>query len=270
MMSFSKLNLKRVGYSVLCAVLMSIGGCKPTSPAEALATDYWQALAEGNMAAAYALLSNEDKTYIDLETFSAQLRAQPGLSFLRLSPGDAQVAQQLDVQIVTQGRRGEVLLSVQVPDLDTWLGEDLVELWSSSIEGMRQEGLEAQLAAEKKLIQKLRASPTALPSKQISYILNIVKEKEWRITFPKWRAEAMLTSAKALSANKELQEAKALLDTLSTFPDKLDPITELTVLKEARRARRMLPYLAQVHLSGFERKAARPGCEVGARFTSRK
>ena len=262
MFSTKRSTGKRFRLSLLCLLCLFVTGCNRQNPVEVLMRDYWGALARGDIAAAYALLSSEDQRYIDPAAFAARLRVQPALGFL-LAPPQAGLEAQVSVEIVDialEGRQGRVLADVWVPDVSARLGEELTYF-------LRGGSLEAstRLRAEQRLMRKLHSPVTSLPTVNHRYSFRVVKEQQrWRITFPQWRAEAMLASAKTLSADRRVDEAQDLLAALGRLSADLDPVASADVVREARRGRRMLPYLPRVQLSGFKRTGATPGCADSA------
>ena len=260
------LRFRYLTCAAVCWALLS--GCNSESPVEELMTSYWGALGRGDVTAAYALLSSEDQVYISQAAFKARLRVQPDLSFLLALPKDAPVlAEQVTAEVTDvalERGRGRVLMDVRVPDLNPWLGEELARTLRGELTGETS----SRLAAEKRLLQLHLPVKTPLPTVRTRYSFRVVKEPQgWRVTFPEWRAEAMLTRAKALSADKRPREAQELLDTLSSFStdsDRSDPTTGASIAQEARRGRRMLPYLPRVQFAEFRRTGASPSCGEGA------
>lgn len=247
---------------ILCSALLILSSCSQKRPIETLMEAYWGALAQGDVATAYALLSAEDKTYIDLETFEVYLRDQPSLNFLLLPLETEVFMVEADIASVSINRNhASVIMTVQAPALDRWLGDNLAK----TLHGATDKLPEAQLAAEKRLAQKLTIAGVSLPIVNSTHTLRLIKERQgWRVTFPRWRAEAMLARAKSLSAEKRLEDALKVLEKLSHFPDELDPVSKLSTIKEARRGRRMLPYLTRVRLEAFKRVERSAHCHARA------
>lgn len=230
-----------------CLALALLAGCNSAADdAEKMLKAYWEALAQGDLGGAYALLSEEDKTYIDLEMFKAFVRAQPHLLFLRLPSWDgadvfAEVVSADIVAVEVKGSSGLATVDVRTPDLDGWLG-------SAADPDLQTSNAEA-LALEKRFVPLLRRSVVgAVPSSVRRYSFQLVREGAWRVSMPKWRGEAMLLRAQALTAEPDLEAAREVLEKLSNLSG-LEPDAKAETVIVARRALRTLPYLARVRLN---------------------
>ena len=236
-------------YATLCLAVALLGGCGAKAEAETLVEDYWNALARGDLAGAYALLSSKDKAYINLEMFRTFVRAQPHLQFLRLPSWDGPdaFAETVSADIVTlevARSSGLATVDVRAPDLDAWLGSAADLTWQAS------DAQEVVVDQEKRWVQLLRRDVLgAIPSNLRRYTFKLVKEKGvWRVSMPKWRAEAMLLRAQKLAAEPDLEDAREVLEALSALSG-LEPDAKAETVIVARRALRTLPYLARVRLN---------------------
>lgn len=255
-----------------CYLLLTVA-CNPEKPVEDLVSEYWTALARGDTAAAYRFLSSADRNYIDAKTFKAYLLEQPALDFLLLPPehlatghvatkkrrskekkaAEAAALVRAEVTHVSiSGNHARALVKVRVPALETWLGDPLMATLR---------GAESNLTTESLLLRRLAGLPATPPWSHHTHTLTLIRERQgWRVTYPRWRAQAMLFQAKRLSADKDLEGALAILEDLSGFADTLDQVSQLDLVQSARRGRRMLPYLRTARLSGFRRTGASLGC----------
>ena len=242
-------------------LLFLLLACNPEKPVKGALGEYWTALVRGDIRTAHSFLSAADQKYIDETAFRAFLLEQSALDFLRLAPKRLQAEVEAAEPPVAvsdlsvNGQRAQALVSVRAPDLKNWLG---AELYAALAEAS------PTTLTETRLLRKFHVG-VALPEARTPHRLNLVRESgAWRLSFPRWRARAMLERAKALSADRDLGAAKDILDTLSGFSGELGQVTRLSVIREARRARRALPYLERVRLTGFRRTAPTPRCAEAA------
>ena len=235
---------------VFCLLLTLLVACSSAADnAQEMLEAYWDALARGDLAGAYALLSGEDKAYIDLEMFKAFVRAQPHLRFLRLPSWDgpdvfAGTVSAEVVSVEVSGSSGLATVDVRTPDLDAWLGSAADPALQASATQ------ETAVAVEQRWVRLLRRGVVnALPSDLRRYTFGLVREGgAWRVARPEWRAEAMLLKAKELAAEPDLEDAREVLEALSALSG-LEPATKAETVLVARRALRTLPYLARVRLT---------------------
>ena len=258
-----KLNL------VLClGLFILLSACNGAAPVETAVEAYWSALSQGDVEAAYAYLSEADKAYLDLEIYKDYLLEQPSMSFLLLAPpkekappkkrwgqqrltSDKGASVQVEVtETKVKGSRARTQMTLQLPDLRGLLDDELSAAASSQLPQ------EEELRAEMRLLRTLAKPVNSLSKARYSHIFNLVREeRRWRIEVPHYRARAMLATAKALSADRDLEGAHSLLQTLAQLP------ASPNLVQTARRGRRMLPYLHRLDFDDFKQVvSASPGC----------
>jgi hypothetical protein len=232
---------------------------KPKFPPEDVVSAYLSALKEGNIKAAYALLSEEDKEYFDIDRFQMFLRRQPQLQFLyggseinraMLLREQMQFAQVETKDEQTSKRGSEILMSVTLPDIVGVLGPDLLQYY---LYGEENQSLttEQSLALSRRLESRLRVLPNAAKRSSYQKFILIQRKGQWQLSVPEWRVEAMVYEAKQKLIAQETEEAALILEEASNLILQVDDITRKIFIGEAIAGKHMLRYLPLVRISNF-------------------
>lgn len=252
-----------------------LAGCSSQTPAERAAEAYWRTLQTGEVGEAYGYLSAAERTFISEAAFSSRVRYDlyPHLFFSQYDgvnvfygsadegEDEGQDAASAEVtEVVREGTYATATARLKVPAYET-LGETFTDALGET---------QSQDRREQAVVRALRELRRAqLPLSETWHRFKLIREEgTWRVTYPRWRAEAMLAQAKALAAEGALAEAQTLLSELGRYAATLDAEARETVTRAASRGRRMLPHLPGVRLTNFTLGAGE-GCPARASLTLR-
>ena len=238
----------------LLGLILLLAGCSSQTPAERTAEAYWRALQTGELAQAYTYLSEDDRTFISEEAFSSRMRYDlyahlffsqydgVKVTFREGTKGerDRSVASAEVTEVVHEGLHAVATARLNVPAYET-----LVGALTGALGGALSEAQEQRL---ERALRRLRRAPLSETWHRFTLIQ---EEGAWRVSYPRWRAEAMLAQAKRLAADKELAEAQTLLAELGRYAANLDAETRGAVTRAASRGRRTLPHLPDIQLRNF-------------------
>jgi hypothetical protein len=244
----------------LCYVVAYAMTRKPDVVPEDIVKSYLNALQTGDFRTAYALLSEEDRNYFDIERFKDFLQRQPHLQLLyggsEFSRGFA-VREQMRYELVenkgesnTQ-QRVEVLMKVTLPDVAKILGPELLQFYLFGQENgtfSDKQSLEISKRLEARL-RNLRTAPTLSSYQQFRLEHH---KRGWQLSVPEWRVEAMVYEAKQKLIEQETKEAGLLLEQASNFVLKVDNVTRTTFVRQAIAGKHMLNYLPWVGIEKFQ------------------
>ncbi len=249
-----------VAILALCYVVAFAMTRKPEVIPEDVVKNYLNALQRGDSRAAYALLSEEDKTYFDLQRFTDFLQRQPQLQFLY---GGSDLSQGFVVrehlryelvqgeQVVDKQQRTEVLVKLTLPDMPEVLGQELAHFY---LFGEEQQSLatEQSLELSKRIEAKLRTLATApMLSSYQQFRLELYRG-QWQLSVPEWRVEAMVFEAKQKLIQQKTEEAATLLEQASSFVLEVDDLTRTTFIRQAIAGKHMLRYLPWIAITKFK------------------
>ena len=232
--------------------------CSSQTPAEKLAAAYWQALQTGEVARAYSYLSPGDRALISEEVFSARMRLElyPHLFFSQYGgtrvtfvmsakpaeKGDKGASAEV-IKVVSEGTHATVTAQLSAPDYRA------LPAFTEALSRADTTPFQEQRLVQN--LDKLHRLPHPPLTKTWHRLELIQEEGAWRVTYPLWRAEAMLAQAKVLAADGQLEEARNLLDDAGRFAANLDERARTYVIRSASRGRRMLSQLTHVQLADF-------------------
>lgn len=262
-------NLRITSTLFLLVTTLVLVACGPKVKPEDTVTLYLNALKAADTKTAYSLLSQEDKTYFDIDRFKIFLSRQPQIQFLfggsetiqrygalreKFSYEIAEV-KELDVEHV------EVLVKLTLPDVIKVMEPSLTQFYLFA-EETQSYSLEQTLALSRRVNSKLnlltRPDAPVITSYQ-KFILQKHKG-QWQILAPAWRVEAMLAEAKEKLILKKTEEAAVLLEGASNYVLKVDEVTRVTFVREAIAGKYMLRYLPRVEITKFTLQPALPSC----------
>lgn len=266
-----KFILLLVGLLALCYVVAYATTRKPEVIPQDVVKNYLNALQQGDIRSAYALLSEEDKKYFDLERFKDFLRRQPHLQFLfggsDINRGPS-VREWLRYEIVENKtaseevvpqKSTEVLVKITLPDIANLLGQELSEIYLFG-EEHQVFSAEQRLGRAKRLEAKLRNLAHAPKVSSYHEFILVYHKGQWRLSVPEWRVEAMLYEAKENLVRQNTAAAARLLEEASNFVLKVNDLTRKTFVSEAIAGKHMLRYLPNIAISPFALEKAQSGC----------
>jgi hypothetical protein len=244
----------------LCYVVAFAMTRKPEVIPEDVVKNYLNALQTGDIRTAYALLSDDDKKYFDLERFRGFLHRQPQLQFLYggsdLSRGFV-VREQMRYELVEseealdKQQRTQVLVKLTLPDIPEVLGPELLQFYLFGEEHQLL-STEQSLELSKRVEAKLRTLATAPTLNSYQQFRLESHKGQWQLSVPEWRVEAMVFEAKQRLVQQETKEAAILLEQASNFVLQVDDVTRTTFVRQAIAGKHMLNYLPWVGISRFQ------------------
>jgi hypothetical protein len=244
----------------LCYVVAYAMTRKPEVVPEDIVKSYLNALQTGDFHTAYALLSEEDRSYFDLDRFKDFLQRQPHLQLLyggsEFSSGFA-VREQMRYELVedkdeSNNQQGsEFLVKITLPDVAKVLGPELLQFYLFGQENRAlsdEQSLELSRRVEARL-RNLTTAPTLSSYQQFRLEHH---RRGWQLSVPEWRVEAMVYEAKQKLIRQQPKDAARLLEQAANFVLKVDNVTRTTFVRQAIAGKHMLNYLPWVGIGKFQ------------------
>lgn len=250
-------------------ITLVLAACGPKVKPEDTVTLYLDALKAADTKTAYSLITEEDKTYFDIDRFKLFLSRQPQIQFLfggsEMMGRYGTVRENFFYEIAEvkelDAKSIEVLVKLTLPDVMKVMGPNLTQFYLFA-EETQSHSLEQTLALSRRINSKLNVLTRPNVPVITSYQKFILQKHKghWQISAPAWRVEAMLAEAKENLILKKTEEAAVLLEQASSYILKVDDLTRATFVREAIAGKYMLRYLPQVKIVKFTLQPAIPTC----------